>query len=409
MCAARSTQVDVGRRRGARPARRRSAVVALLPGPADAPGAPEGRAPTSTAGAEGDVAALPRDDREPPVRRRGIRALHDAGDRRLAALDERRCSGCRCRRGRRSGCGVDPDLTSSAVQRSPLRLTSAIVPVDPHEPPFDRRGRRPLRVDGAGAGGIRGPGSSVTEPRRAPRLADGAGDPDAGARLQPAVGRGQVDLDGAVPSSTIVRRPLASSSVRLDGEDALDRDRLSVARPWPSRSTRPGRAAARRCGRLRRRGRGRCRAGVMRRRRRDRGATAGSRRGRPCAGARCPTMPVSVTTAPLRRTGGVEVRAGVGEDAQRRAVRARDRERDVVAGRLGRPAVDRAGDASRDGPPSASPAAPAPSVDRRGRVPCRRGEPAAAGRSSIWPYGSAIVPRTSTSVPRAGGRRRRAA
>ena len=98
----------------------------------------------------------------------------------------------------------------------------------------------------------------------------------------------------------------------------------------------------------------------------------------------------------------VELGAGVGQEAKRVApsVPAIVNAMSPLVALVGAAVIVPRTVASR--PSVASPPCPAPD---RGRGQ-RRGPtiviPAAVGRSSVWPYGSAIVPRTSTSVPRAG-------
>ena len=65
---------------------------------------------------------------------------------------------------------------------------------------------------------------------------------------------------------------------------------------------------------------------------------------------------------------------------------------------------------TRAGPPSPRRRRPAPGGWARAGRPCRGWSgPPADRRSSTWPYGSAIAPRSSTSVPRAGATDRRRA
>ena len=114
-------------------------------------------------------------------------------------------------------------------------------------------------------------------------------------------------------------------------------------------------------------------------------------------------MPVSVTVAPLRNS---PASRPLDASARMRSVppsRARDRERDVVAGRLAGRGVDRAGDPHETALVALADRAGG-ARDRRGQGPgADRGEARRLpGRISTWPYGSAIVPRTSTMAPRAG-------
>ena len=142
----RSMSGDAGRRSTRRRRPRR------CPWPPDAcalaAGRRRGSAPRRRpARARGPTAAGAR--RRTAVGRRRVGALHDARDGRAATLRDRAAGDPAARRARSARSFVVPDVASSAVQRSPLRCTSTIVPCHAHEPPLRRGARRSLEHMGS--------------------------------------------------------------------------------------------------------------------------------------------------------------------------------------------------------------------------------------------------------------------
>ena len=170
-CALEVAEVDVGRRRDGPPDRSRSRPGGRRP-PAARPRLPATRAPApATAAPEHEVRRAPRDDREPPVGRRGIGALHDARDRRARGPRSPTVRRCRCPRARRGG----PRRAGRGELRGPAVAGAVDVrdrPAHPHEPPLGRGGRRDPERTGRGRARAEHPHVRHLEARRAPCLPD---------------------------------------------------------------------------------------------------------------------------------------------------------------------------------------------------------------------------------------------
>ena len=171
-----------------------------------------------------------RNDGKPSVGRRRIRALHDPGDRRLAALDDvRRCDAA-------AGEPADEDARAAHLElgRPPVAVALDVGDHarDLDEPPLDGRGRRRAkRMDGrlvASRGRERDSARRRGAPHASPTV------PVARTRVptrNEASGAARYSSIAAVPSSRIVRRPLASRSAVLTVSVP------STVTGWPWRSS----------------------------------------------------------------------------------------------------------------------------------------------------------------------------